>query len=159
MVLSAPTVWEPLYTCTRTAVVAGFVPGATVDIFVTPPGSASPTRVGGGVSHSPTGRIFAVASGSMPVGGRVHAVQTLLGETSPPSRSVELQAPLAVDAPRLPGPLVACARCVFVDGLLPGADVEVRSGTTVLASGSAWAGGGPFGLSRPSTDADVVEAV
>jgi hypothetical protein len=35
-ILSAPNIWEPLYECAPQVVVTGYVPGATIDIYVIP---------------------------------------------------------------------------------------------------------------------------
>lgn len=138
--LSAPSVWEPLYECARQVVVSGFVPGATIDIYATPPGGSGPIRIGGGISLSSTGQVFGVDPSAMVLNARIHATQTFSGSTSPPSPEVVLQRALDVDAPRLSAPLLECARCVRVDGMLPGATAEVRDASMVRGSASAATG-------------------
>lgn len=145
--LSAPNVWQPLYECAPQVVVTGYVPGATIDIYAIPPGPGSPSRIGGGVSVSATGQVFGVAVAKMVAGAKVYATQTYGGTTSPPSPDVILQSALSVDPPLLPAPLLECARCVRVEGMLPGASAQVRDGVAVLGTGSAYSGAAHVGVS------------
>ena len=122
--LSAPSVWQPLYDCAPLVVVTGYVPGASVDIYAVPPLGVA-DRIGGGVSNSASGQVFGVDASRMVAGATVYATQTWGGATSPPSPSIVVESPLAVNSPLLHPPLYGCAGCLLIDGLLPGAIVEV----------------------------------
>jgi hypothetical protein len=135
--LSAPDVWEPLYECASVVVVSGYVPGATVDIYATPPGGA-PARIAGGVSNSATGQVFGVNSALMVAGTSIQATQTLGGDVSPLSPAVILQSAIGVATPGLTAPLYECARCVRVDRVLPGATAEVLDAGAQIGSGASF---------------------
>ncbi len=136
--LSAPTVSEPLYERASTVVLTGYVPGATLEIYADPPGPGPAVKVGGGVSNSASGQVFGVAPANMVAGAKITAVQIYLGDKSPPSPEVTVQTALGVDAPILTAPLLECAGCTAVGGLLPGVQAEVRdAGTTVGKSSAA----------------------
>lgn len=135
--LSAPTVAEPLYDCSTSLVVSGYVPGATVAIHAQPPGPGAAVQIGGGVSNSTSGQVFGVAAASMVPGAIITATQTFGGGTSPPSSGAVVEAALSVDAPVLTAPLLECGRCVRVDGLLPGVKVEVRDAGASIGHASA----------------------
>lgn len=137
--LSAPTVGEPLYECAGSVVVTGYVPGAKVTISAEPPAGPA-VVIGGGVSSSASGQVFGVAVANMVAGAKVTAVQAYMGDTSPPSPEAAVQAALSLDAPLLTAPLLECARCVRVSGLLPGVKAEILdAGATVGQSSAAGA--------------------
>ncbi len=157
-VLSAPNIWEPLYECAPQVVVTGYVPGATIDIYAIPPGPGSPVRIGGGVSFSATGQVFGVNVSLMVLDTRVYATQTYGGNTSPPSPEIILQGALSVSPPRLAEPLLDCARCVYVDGMLPGATGEVLDAVTSLGKRAAYSGGAHIGVSPPLETSHTITA-
>jgi hypothetical protein len=135
--LSAPTVREPFYECASTLGVSGYVPGANVSIFAEPPGGGAPVQIGGGVSNSANGQIFGVTQANIVPDARITAIQTYGGNTSPASAPVIVQRALSIDEPLLSPPLLECARCIKVDGLLPGVKVEVRDGSSTIGQSSA----------------------
>lgn len=136
--LSAPTVWEPLYACASVVVVSGYLPGATIDIYATPPGGAA-TRIGGGVSSSATGQVFGVVAAAMVAGVSIQATQSFGGDVSPRSPAVVLQSSAAIATPRLTAPLYECAHCVRVDRVLPGSTAEVLDAGVRIGSRAAYA--------------------
>jgi len=139
-------------------VVTGYVPGAKIDIYAIPPGPGSPSRIGGGVSFSATGQVFGVDVTKMLAGAKVYATQTFDGTTSPPSSDVILQSALGIDWPRLTAPLLECARCVRVDGMLPGASAQVHDGTVLLGNRPAYSGGVDVGVSPPLLPGHTITA-
>lgn len=68
----------------------------------------------------------------MIVDTKLYATQAFNGNTSPHSSKVKLQHALSVDPPLLTPPLLKCANCVRVDGMLPGAIAEIEDGNTLL---------------------------
>ena len=144
--LSAPTVWEPLYECSSLVVVSGYVPGASIDVYATPPGGAA-ARIGGGVSHSATGQVFSVTAAAMVAGASIQATQSLGGDVSPLSPVVVLQGAAAVATPRLMTPLYECARCVRVEQVLPGSTAQVLDAGVQIGSGASYASSVDIGVS------------
>ncbi len=162
-VLSAPNIWEPLYECAPQVVVTGYVPGATIDIYAIPPGGPSMPpdphpRIGGGVSFSATGQVFGVTASLMVLDTRLYATQTYGGDASPASPVVTLQGALEVSPPRLTEPLLECARCVYVDGMLPGATGEVLDAGASLGKSAAYSGGAHIGVSPPFETSHTITA-
>lgn len=156
--LSAPTIREPLYECSPYVVVYGYVPGATLAIYAIPPGGGAPARIGGGVSMSPVGQVFGATVALMVAGARLYATQTLNADTSPPSPEIILQRALDLVAPRLDAPLLECARCMRVGGLLPGATAEVRDGAALLGRGDSAAESVHVRVAPPLQDGQLITA-
>jgi hypothetical protein len=150
--ISPPTIDEPVYKCAGVVVVRGFIAGARIDIFLTghDPGSP-PIRLGGGVSYSPIGQVFAVLDPTKVVDtAAIYAIQTFAGTPSASSSSVMVQpSPPSPVPPRLTAPLLECATCVRVDDAIPGATVEVLDGGRVIGIGQAGGGTVDVDLSPP----------
>jgi hypothetical protein len=99
-------------------------------------------------------------SASLAAGQQVTAMQTLGLDTSPPSpEAIEVQAkPPVVGAVGFRSHLNQCGECVWLEGLVPGANVELRDGGTVLGSGESYDGNARFHLSTPLTTGMDIKA-
>ena len=123
--ISAPRIFEPLYECASVIVVSGYIPGAMIDLFAIPVGASLPVRIGGGISYSATGQVFGVDKKKMIANTKLSATQSFGSVTSPHSPEVILQRAITIGSPRLTAPLIECASCVRVNGVLPGSSVAV----------------------------------
>jgi hypothetical protein len=90
-------------------------------------------------------------SASLAAGQQVTATQTVGLDTSPASpEAIEVQAkPPVVGTVGFRGHLNQCGECIWLEGLVPGAKVELRDGGTVLRSGESYDGNAGFHLSTP----------
>ncbi|MGI8694608.1 MAG: galactose oxidase-like domain-containing protein [Geodermatophilaceae bacterium] len=143
MALLPPRVIGPLSECsTRVRVQAQFT-GATVTIY------ADGVQVGTGVA-SWSDDVFTLSS-SLAAGQQVSATQTVGLETSISSpETVQVQAkPPVVGPVGFRSHLNQCGECVWLEGLVPGAKVELRDGVTTIASGESYDGNARFHLSTP----------
>lgn len=124
--LSPPIVQTPLYACTNGVVVQGFIPDATVEIFV------NGTSVGGNVSDAPSGQSFAI-SATLAVGDSVTATQTFDGRTSDLSQAVMVTShtddyPEGLPKPRISAvPLYECGITSGARDVVPGAKLTFSS--------------------------------
>ncbi|KAJ9635063.1 hypothetical protein H2199_008549 [Coniosporium tulheliwenetii] len=127
-----------------------------MDIYATAPASGTTNRIGGGVSFSATGQVFGVDSSKMVPGATVYATQSFGGNTSPPAPQVSVQSALSVDPPGVPYPLFECARCLIIDGMLPGATAQVREVPAVLGAMAAFGGSVEVGVVPPLVAGHIV---
>jgi hypothetical protein len=143
MALLPPRVIGPLSECSGSVRVQGQLTGSTVTIF------ANGVSVGSGLANWPD-QTFVL---SMPLapGQRVTATQTLGLDTSVASpESVQVQAkPPVVGGVGFRSHLNQCGECVWLEGLVPGAKVELRDGGVVLGSGESYDGNARFHLPTP----------
>lgn len=143
MALLPPRVIGPLSECSGSVRVQGQLTGSTVTIF------ADGLSVGSGLANWPD-QTFVL---SMPLGPgqQVTATQTLGLDTSVASpESVQVQAkPPVVGGVGFRSHLNQCGECVWLEGLVPGAKVELRDGGTVLGSGESYDGNARFHLPTP----------
>lgn len=155
MALLAPRVMVPLSECSSMVWVQSQLSGSTVRVY------ANGTKVVDAVAFS-ANQLFGLLSGaSLPAGAMVTATQTVGTETSPASPDpVQVQAqPPTIGPVGYPAVLHECGECTWLDGLVPGADVEVRVqggpslGTSTGHTGSAW-----VPLSPPIPPGSVIEA-
>ncbi|HVS14373.1 MAG TPA: galactose oxidase-like domain-containing protein [Thermoanaerobaculia bacterium] len=139
MNLLPPRIKGPLSECSTRIRVESQFPGA--DVEVVDVGTA--TVVATGTASSAT-QDFTVTATLVP-GHRVAARQTLGTDASGLSaESVELQSrPEPVGPVAFATPLFQCGRCLWLEGLVPGARVEIRDASGPLGSGEA-----PFGIAR-----------
>ena len=88
------------------------------------------------------------------------ATQTIGLETSLPSpETVQVQAkPPVVGGVGFRSHLNQCGECLWLEGLVPGAKVEVRDGGTVLGSGESYDGNARLHLVTPLAIGMSVEA-
>lgn len=143
MALLPPRVIGPLSECSGSVRVQGQLSGSTVAIF------ADGIAVGSGLATW-SDQIFSL-SASLSAGQQVTATQTVGMDTSPPSpEAIEVQAkPPVVGAVGFRSHLNQCGECVWLEGLVPGAKVEMRDGGTVLGTGESYDGNARFHLSTP----------
>ena len=143
MALLPPRVIGPLSECSGSVRVQGQLTGATVSIF------ADGAMVASGTA-SWSDQTFPISS-SLGAGQAITATQTVGLDTSPPSPEVvEVQAkPPVVGSVGFRSHLNQCGECVWLEGLVPGAKVELRDGGTVLGSGESYDGNARFHLSTP----------
>jgi hypothetical protein len=154
MALLPPVVVGPLSECSSSVRVQGQLIGATVDLF------SNGAHVGTGTATW-TDQSFKLSPGkTLAPGANVTATQSLGGVTSPQSPS-----PVTVQKkPPTIGPVTAkthiyvCGQCLWLDGMVPGASVEVSVGGAVRGSGIADDGSARIGLSAPTGAADTLVA-
>lgn len=119
--------------------------GSTVTIF------ANGAVVGSGTA-SWSDQTFPLTA-SLTAGQQVTAMQSVGLDTSPPSpEAVEVQAkPPVIGTVGFRSHLNQCGECVWLEGLVPGAKVELMDGGTVLGNGENYDGNARFHLSTPLT--------
>lgn len=143
MALVAPKVVGPLSECSDSVTVKGQLSGATVNVY------ADGTLVASGTSSGASETLSLTQS--LSPGEMVEAEQTVGSQTS--SRSahpVEVQkVPPDVGPVGFPTKLFECAQCLRVNGLVPGATVEIRENGTVIGTASTTDGNTRVSLSQP----------
>ncbi|MFN0193688.1 MAG: galactose oxidase-like domain-containing protein, partial [Aestuariivirga sp.] len=143
MALLPPRVVGPLSECSGRVRVQGHLTGAKITIF------ANGAPVGSGTATWPD-QTFDLGA-ALGAGQEVTAQQELGMETSIPSpEPVEVQSkPPVVGTVGFRSHLNQCGECVWLEGLVPGAKVELRDGGTLLGSGESYDGNARFHLSIP----------
>ncbi|WP_043345533.1 DUF1326 domain-containing protein [Belnapia moabensis] len=143
MALLPPRVIGPLSECSGSVRVQAHLTGATVTIF------ADGAVVATGVA-SWSDQTFPLSVPLSP-DQNVTATQTVGMETSPASpEAVQVQArPPTIGPVGFRSHLNQCGECVWLEGLVPGAKVELRDGATVLGSGESYDGNARFHLATP----------
>lgn len=143
MPLLPPRVIGPLSECSTGVRVLGQLTNATVTVF------ADGAQVAQGVA-SWADQVFPLAA-ALSANQQVTATQTIGMETSIVSpESVEVQAkPPTIGPVGFLSHLNQCAECVWLEGLVPGAKVELRDGGAVLGSGESYDGNARFHLATP----------
>lgn len=132
--LSPPILSRPIYACASAVQVSGFVPGAEIEIF------ADGASVGQGEGWLSSGQGFET-SVSFTEGQVVTAVQTVDGQTSPPSNAVTVTShtedyPDGLPKPRMgPLPCYDCGRALGYRDVVPGAWVSVLSESPASGGG------------------------
>ena len=143
MTLLPPRVIGPLSECSTSVRVQGQLTGSSVTVF------ADGTPVGSGTATW-SDQTFPLGA-ALAAGQQITATQTLGLDTSIASpQSVVVQAkPPVIGGVGFRSHLNQCGTCVWLEGLVPGATVELRDGTTVLGSGESYDGNARFHLSTP----------
>jgi len=124
--LSPPIVQAPLYACTTAVVVQGFIPDASIEVFV------NGASAGGGMSDAPAGQSFLI-NVTLVVGDSVTATQTFDGQTSDPSQAVIVAShtgdyPDGMPRPRISAvPLYECGITSGARDIVPGAKLTFSS--------------------------------
>lgn len=154
MALLPPSIVGPLSECSSRVRVQGQLIGATVDIY------SSGAHVATGTATW-TDQIFPLSPGkTLAPGNQVTATQTVSGVTSP-------QSPMPVTVQKKPpviGPvsskthIYVCGQCLWLDGMVPGAHVEVSVGGVSRGTGIADDGSARIGLAPQTGPADTLEA-
>jgi len=149
---ASPRVIGPLSECSGSVRVEGQLTGSTVTVF------ADGTVVGTGTTSWPD-KTFSL-SAFLIAGQQVTATQTVGLDTSPASpEAVEVQAkPPFVGAVGFRSHLNQCGECVWIEGLVPGAKVELRDGGTVLGAGESYDGNARFHLPTPLSSGMDIKA-
>ena len=155
MLLLSPTVVTPLSECSRQVRVQNQLTGSTVRIY------ADGTQVGHGTATSADQVFDLDPSASLAPGAKVTATQSVGSDDS-------LHSPLPVTVQKKPpvighvtivSHLYQCGHCLYINGAVPGATVEVRGATNAFR-GSAKA---PDGVARvtlnaPTGSGEVIHA-
>ena len=151
MNLLPPRICGPVSECSELIWVQGQMPGALVEIEDNN-GNVVASDV---VSSADT---VVNVSGALVAGRQLAARQQLGADSSDLS-------PETVEVQTRPDPLGAgifreivfqCARCLWIDGLLPGAKVQVSQGGSVLGNGTSVRGFARVGLSQALTSGAVI---
>jgi outer membrane protein assembly factor BamB len=136
-VLSPPILDEPIYACSETVFVRGYIPGADIQVFA----AGNPSPIGHG--HSIFSSMAIKVTPALTKGQVLTATQKSGGFTSGPSNAVTVRDwkddyPNGMPKPRIePPPLFRCGRATGADHLLPGSHLEFISEPSL--------GGGSFG--------------
>lgn len=144
MALLPPRVIGPLSECSTGVRVQGQLTGSTVTVY------ADGAMVAQGTAYGPDLILPLNAGATLGPGQQVGATQTIGLDTSIPSP----QAVAVQNKPPIVGPVAfvshlnQCGQCLWIEGLVPGARIEVRvSGGAVLGSGTSYDGVARVGLS------------
>jgi hypothetical protein len=152
--LLPPRVKGPVSECSNFIRVQGQFPGATVEVVDVTSGIVVAT---GPPAASPD-ELFARVSALIP-GRKLAARQKLGADNSGLSVDVvEVQKrPNPIGPVSFVTPLMQCARCLFLEGLVPGAKVEVRDGGIVIGTGESHDGTARVHLSKAIQAASAIE--
>ena len=156
MALLPPRVIGPLSECSSRVRVQGHLTGSNVTVY------ADGVQVGHGMASWPD-QTFALTT-PLAAGQQVTSTQTVGMDTS-------IASPEAVDVQAKPpviGPvgflshLNQCGECVWLEGLVPGATVELLDGTAVIGNGESYDGNARFHLTTalaPGMDIKANDAI
>src|ERR1035437_1905580 len=141
--LLPPRVVAPLSECSKNVRVQNQLTGATVEIL------ANGVLVGGGIATW-SDQTFSLTT-PLHAGQHVTARQKLGPDTSASSTEfVEVQKkPAILGNVGFPSPIYMCGECLHLDGLVPGATVDVKVGGNPAGSGTADDGTARIHLSIP----------
>lgn len=152
MALLPPRVIGPLSECSGSVRVQGQLTGSTVTVF------ADGVPVASGTA-SWSDQTFPLTTG-LAAGQFVNATQTIGLDTSlatPETVQVQAQPP-TIGGVGFLSHLNQCGECLWLEGLVPGAKVELRDGGTVLGSGESYDGSARLHLTTPLAIGMLVEA-
>jgi hypothetical protein len=152
--LLPPRIKGPVSECSTHIWVQSQFPGATVEVVDTTTGSVVAT----GPPATSADELFPVTGALVP-GHKLAARQTLGADASGLSAdTVEVQSlPNPVGPVSFVTPLMECARCLWLQGLVPGATVEVRDGGAVIGTGQSYDGVARVHLSNPIHAGSAIE--
>ena len=152
--LLPPRIKGPVSECSSEIWVQGQFPGATVEVVDTTSG----TIVATGPPATSADQLFPKVAALMPA-RKLAARQTLGTDASGLSAdTVEVESlPNPVGPVTFVTPLMECARCLWLEGLVPGANVEVRDGGTVIGTGRSYDGVARVHLSDPIRAGSAIE--
>lgn len=151
MALLPPSVKGPLSVCSSRVRVEGQLTGATVEIY------AGGTLVGAGTATSP-GQTFTL-SASLPAGAAVTATQTIGADTSiaSPDAIIVQEKPPEIGPVSFRTPLFVCGQCVWLEGAVPGADVEVLGNGGSRGTANSYDGNARIGLNAPIAPGETLQ--
>lgn len=128
----APTIVGPISTLSKFVRVQGTLAGASVEVNADGVAGA----VAQGTAHGPD-QYYPIVN-QLQAGQVLRARQTsqlvTSDRTPDPHAITVLGGPKKLPVPNLYSHLYRCSQCVWVDGIYPGADLEVMSGNTLRAS-------------------------
>ena len=152
--LLPPRIKGPVSECSTHIWVQSQFPGATVEVVDT----TTSLVVATGPPATSADELFPVTGALIP-GRKLAARQTLGADASRLSAdTVEVQRrPNPVGPVSFVTPLMECARCLWLEGLVPGATVEVRDGGAVIGTGQSYDGVARVHLSQPIRAASTIE--
>jgi hypothetical protein len=152
MALLPPRVIGPLSECSGSVRVQGQLTGSKVTVF------ADGVPVASGTANW-SDQTFTLTTGLAP-GQSVSATQTIGLDTSLPSpETVQVQnRPPVIGGVGFRSHLNQCGSCLWLEGLVPGAKVELRDGGTVLGSGESYDGNARLYLTTPLAIGMSIEA-
>lgn len=153
MPLLPPRAIGPLSECSTKVRVQGQIAGANIEVIEVGSGNI----VASATASSPD-QVFTLTA-SIPAGARIAARQMLgmdSSELTPGPEQVEVQKkPSTVGGVSFPTPLFECGKCIWIEGLVPGATVELRDGPTLLGTGESYSGVARFGVTPLPAGADI----
>src|SRR5688572_9809686 len=122
MTLVAPTIGSVVSECSKLVYVTGQLGGSTVTLF-----QNGASQIGQAVAKNASTWVPITAGTTLTRGDLITATQTLGPETSPQSPvPMEVQGlPANPPTPIFKTYLYACARCLWLGGMVPGADYKV----------------------------------
>ncbi|HXB06591.1 MAG TPA: hypothetical protein VNW04_05740, partial [Puia sp.] len=134
--LLPPLVVAPLSECSKEVRVQNQLTGSVVEVL------ANGVHVGGGPATW-SDQVFPLTS-PITAGQKITARQTLGPDTSAPTpaaNAVEVQAkPAVIGHVGFSSPMYVCGECLHMDGLVPGATVDVKLAGNPAGSGTAYDG-------------------
>jgi hypothetical protein len=153
MALLPPRVIGPLSQCSTSVIVEGMLAGADVEVF------ANGVSVASGTASGPR-QTFALTTG-LSAGDLVTARQTVGMETSPPSpEPIQVQAkPPTIGPVAYRSHLHVCGRCIWLEGLVPGAKVEVHGNGGLRGTGEGYDGNARVGLNGPIQPGEILTRI
>jgi hypothetical protein len=153
MSLLPPVVIGPLSVCSSSVRVQGQLAGATVDLFM------DGAHVGSGLA-SWSDQVFPLNAGvTLKAGHSVTATQTSSGQPSPASAPVIVQnKPPVIGSVACETHIYECGQCLWLDGMVPGATVEVTVGGSLRGHGTAPDGTARIGLSPATAPSETLVA-
>jgi fermentation-respiration switch protein FrsA (DUF1100 family) len=128
-----PTITKPLLDCGKLVHVDGCLPGAKVRVYAT----AGPTILIGFAKTFGDSIVIDVTP-LLRTGWQVTATQEVGGVASVPSTPVTVRQASQPDKLRLRPPIIACAHCVRVEKVLPGARINVYQKGVWVGWADAW---------------------
>lgn len=154
MPLLPPTVVGPLSQCSPGARVQGQLTGATVTLY------QNGVQVGSG-SASWSDQVFDFAANvTLVPGAKITARQTLGTEMSSESPlPVTVQAkPATLGYVGIKTHLYVCGLCAWLDGVVPGATIEVTVNGVSRGNGIAYDGSAQVGFTQPTAPGEILQA-
>ena len=152
MALLPPKVVGPLSECSRSVIVEGQLSGAQVEIF------ADGALVGGDVATGP--RQSFILSMLIGPGQQITARQSVGMDKSPvsPNAVIVQQKPAEIGPLAFKSHLHICGECVWIEGAVPGATVEINSAAGFRGSAESYDGNARIGLNSAITAGEVLVA-